>query len=126
MFSWDAELFEYETMNADAAHFAPNCATFSRAREIPIPGVSCPPKPLRSSLHPRGIPEERNKLSKRARLRMDRDTEMATDSARRCIIRHKKGLPFSLEHPGRSIALDLEVPQEHEGSLLHLLSHLHV
>lgn len=104
----DAELFEYETMNADSAHFAPNCATFSRAREIPIPGVSCPPKPLRSSLHPRGIPEERSKLSKRARLRMDRDTEMAADSARRCIIRHKIGLPFSLEHPGRSIALDLE------------------
>ena len=31
-----------------------------------------------------------------------------TGSARRCIVRHKKGLPFSLEHPGRSIALDLE------------------
>ena len=64
----DVELFEYETMNADSAHFAPNCATFSRAREIPIPGVSCPPKPLRRSLHP----EERIKLSKRARFRMDR------------------------------------------------------
>ena len=104
----DVELFDYETMNADLAHFAPNRATFSRAREIPIPGVKNPPKPLRSSEHPRGIPEEVSKLSKRARLRMDRDTEMAEDSARRCLARHKRKLPFSLEHPGRSIALDLE------------------
>ena len=104
----DAELFDYETMNAGLAHFAPNCATFSRAREIPIPGVKNPPKPLRSSEHPKGIPEEVSRLSKRARLRVDRDTEMAEDSARRCLRRHKRKLPFSLEHPGRSIALDLE------------------
>ena len=67
----DVELFDYETMNADLAHFAPNCATFSRAREIPIPGVKNPPKPLRSSEHPRGIPKEVSRLSKRARLRME-------------------------------------------------------
>ena len=35
----DVEPFEYETLNADLAHFAPNCAT-----DIPIKGVEMPPK----------------------------------------------------------------------------------
>ena len=47
-------------------------------------------------------------MSKRARLRLEKDTEMADSAAVTCLKRHKEGKFFSLEHPGRSIALDLE------------------
>ena len=96
-----------EVSRASLSHWAPNCATFSRAREIPIPGVESAPVPLRSSEHPRGIPEELGRMSKRARLRLEKDTEMADGAAVSCLDSHKKGKFFSLEHPGRSIALDL-------------------
>ena len=46
-------------------------------------------------------------MSKRARARLDKDTHMAEDSAARCLARHVAGQRFSLEHPGRSIALEL-------------------
>ena len=48
--------------------------------------------------------KSQSRLSKRARLRLEKDTEMA---ARDCMARHARGDCFSLEHPGRSIALDL-------------------
>ena len=80
------------------AHFAPNCATFSRAAEIPIPGV------VMSLQSPSGAPSTPRNVSNSQR----GHASGWTGSARRCIVRHKKGLPFSLEHPGRSIALDLE------------------
>ena len=48
---------------ADLEHFAPNCATFSRAREIPIPNVSNVPKPLRDESNPTGIPSEVARMS---------------------------------------------------------------
>ena len=35
---------------------APPCGTSSRAREKAIPGISNPPKPLRSEQHPDGLP----------------------------------------------------------------------
>ena len=89
-------------------HFAPNCATFSRAREIPIRNVACPPKPLRSETHPEGIPGEMAKLSKKALKRLKDDTRMAILSAEHCREIHLQGRRFSLEHPGRSIALHLK------------------
>ena len=46
-------------------------------------------------------------MSKKARLRLEKDTCMAVDAAENCIKRHKAGKAFSLEHPGRSIALEL-------------------
>ena len=46
-------------------------------------------------------------MSKKARLRLEKDTCMAVDAAETCIKRHKAGKAFSLEHPGRSIALEL-------------------
>jgi len=88
-------------------HFAPNCATFSRAREIPIRNVANPPKPLRSEVHPEGIPEELQKLSKKALKRLNDDTSMANLSADYCCDIHLQGRKFTLEHPGRSIALNL-------------------
>ena len=103
----DSDELVFELNDSDFAHWAPNCATFSGAREIPIKGVKDPPLPLRSSSHPKGIPSEVARISKRARLRLEKDTEMADMAARDCMARHARGGWFSLEHPGRSIALDL-------------------
>ena len=104
----DSHDLELEVSLSSLSHWAPNCATFSRAREIPIPGVKSPPIPVRSSEFPKGIPDELKKMSKRARLRLEKDTEMADGAAMTCLQRHKGGGSFSLEHPGRSIALDLD------------------
>lgn len=90
------------------SHWAPNCASFSRARERPIPGVKFAPKPLRSTEHPRGIPEVLAKLPKAKRLKLELDTEMAEMAANDCISRSKRGRAFSLEHPRNSIARSLE------------------
>ena len=97
-----------EVMEADLSHFAPNCATFSRAREIPIPNVANPPRPLRSEEFPKGIPSELGKLSKKALKRLEKDTEMADLSAELCLRIHERGGAFSLEHPGNSLALHLD------------------
>ena len=83
---------------ADNQHWAPNCATFSRAREIPVPGAKNAPVPLRSDEFPEGIPDEVNRLSSKARKRLDTDTRMADLAADSCV---------AAEHPGRSIALHL-------------------
>ena len=40
---------------ADAAVWAPDCSTLTRARERPIPGHARPPQPLRSSAEVRGL-----------------------------------------------------------------------
>ena len=97
-----------EVSRSSLSHFAPNCATFSRAREIPIPNVRNPPRPLRSEEFPEGIPSELEKLSKKALKRLEKDTEMANLSAELCMRVHEQGEAFSLEHPGNSIALHLD------------------
>jgi len=89
---------------ADLVHFAPNCATFSRAREIPIPGCSNPPKPLRTETDPEGAGV---KMSVKEKQRVALDTRMAVDAADKCLARLDAGLMFSLEHTGRSLALHL-------------------
>ena len=63
--------FELDDDGSDLAHWAPNCATFSRAREIPIKNVKNPPKPIRSIAHPRGIPEEVRVMTKKQKRRLD-------------------------------------------------------
>ena len=104
----DSEALNEELEESDFSHFAPNCATFSRAREIPIKGVASPPKPVRSENHPCGIPEELSRMSKKSRKRIDLDTEMANLSAQRSLEAHRNGKGFTLEHPGNSIALHLD------------------
>ena len=52
----NAARLDRELELAELAHFAPNCGTFSRARERPIKGVKFPPKPLRSDSFPEGLP----------------------------------------------------------------------
>ena len=37
------------------AHFAPSCGTASKARERKVPGISNPPRPLRSESYPDGL-----------------------------------------------------------------------
>ena len=101
----DAQTHEEEPGASDLSHFAPNCATFSRAREIPIKGVVSPPKPIRSESFPKGIPEELSKMSKKSRKRIDLDTQMADLSALKALEAHSLGRGFTLEHPGNSLAL---------------------
>ena len=69
-----------------------------------IEGVLFPPKPLRSEAFPRGIPDVVNGLKSSKRRKLNDDTEMAELSAEQCIIAHKRGRFFSLEHPFNSIS----------------------
>ena len=103
----DGDLLQSDLDRADNRHWAPNCATFSRAREIPIKGVKNPPRPLRSEEHPEGIPDEVSRLSSKARKRPSLDGQMADMAARDCEKADQEGKGFSLEHPGRSLALHL-------------------
>ena len=96
----DRACLDREDQLAQLMHFAPNCATFSRAREIPLPNVKNPPIPLRSNEFPTGIPSELARLSHKARKRLEADTEMAVMAAERCMARHRAGRLFSLEHRG--------------------------
>jgi len=89
-------------------HWAPNCATFSRAREIPIVGIPNAPRPVRSGEYPMGIPDEVQKMSGKQKARLDCDSKMANLAADDCYSAAELGKPFSLEHPAGSIALELD------------------
>ena len=102
----DSLISELDT--CEIGHWAPNCSTFSRARERPIPGVKFPPLPLRSTSCPRGIPDVLKKLPKGKKRKLDLDTCMAEMAAKDCIRRSKAGKFFSLEHPRNSIARNLD------------------
>ena len=95
-------------------HWAPNCSTFSRARERPIVGVAFSPKPLRDDDNPRGIPSVVLELPPSKRRRLDLDTQMADMAAEDCIASHLAGRYFSLEHPKNSIARRLDSWKELE------------
>ena len=84
---------------ADTQHWAPNCATFSRAREIPVPGAKNAPVPLRSDEFPEGIPDEVSRLSSKARKRLDTDTCMADLAADSCVAADEREKGFTFEHP---------------------------
>ena len=105
---------EHILENTAAVHWAPNCGTFSQARRKPIPGVKHPPVPLRDEEHPYGLPYLSGSRWKSTKARVDRDTKMAVMAARDCLSRHRKGLPFSLEHPANSIARSLDEWKELE------------
>ena len=91
-------------------HWAPNCSTFSRARERPIVGVAFSPKPL----NPRGIPSVVLELPPSKRRRLDLDTQMADMAEEDCIASHLAGRYFCLEHPKNSIARRLDSWKELE------------
>lgn len=104
----DDDRLNRELDEAWLRHRAPNCATFSKAREIPIAGVPNAPRPVRSGAHPLGIPEEVQRMSGKQRARLHCDSRMANMAAEDCIKADEEGKPFSLEHPAGSIALDLD------------------
>ena len=93
-----------ELETARLRHFAPNCSTFSRAREIPIKNVRNPPKPLRDEENPGGIPSELKKMSSKSLKKLEDDTHMADMSAEKALEAHRRGDLFTLEHPRRSLA----------------------
>ena len=104
----NGDFFRDEQEAAEASHWGPNCATFSRARERPIPGVKNPPPQLRSLDEPRGLPFLNQPSWRKTKERVDRDTYMADLAAKSCLRDHRRGKIFSLEHPGNSIALKLD------------------
>ena len=87
---------EQQALAAIVTSWAPNCATFTRARELPIPGAAYSPPPLRSDSHPRGLPGLRGPI----RDRVERDTQMAALAADQCWLAVERGDLFLLEHPG--------------------------
>ena len=104
----DGELLDQCLFLSLLAHFAPNCATFSRAREIPIKGASNAPRPIRSIDHPEGIPGEVQRMTRKQRSRLEADTGMADLSALKCQEALDSGRYFSLEHPEGSLARELK------------------
>ena len=91
-------------------HWGPNCATFSRALEIPIPGARWFPKPCRSIDHPEGLPglEQDDGLPAAKRQRIKDDTAMANMAGSHCGEAVDRGDWASLEHPRGSYAWHLE------------------
>ena len=98
-------------------HWAPNCGTFSRARERPIPGVANPPPPLRSDQFPEGIPEALHSLPASKKRKLDLDTQMADLAASECLKAHRSGRYFTLENPKNSIARKLDTWKRLEGAV---------
>ena len=84
----DSRLLNNELSDSFAAHWAPNCSSFSRAREKPIPGVANPPRPLRSDTYPRAIPSVLVKLPRAKRRKLEADTQMAEMAANDCLSRN--------------------------------------
>ena len=77
----DKSFLDSELSVSLVRHWAPNCSTFSRARERPIPGVRFSPKPLRNDTFPEGIPEVLAKLPASKKRKLDLDTRMANMAA---------------------------------------------
>ena len=87
-------------------HWGPNCATFSRAREIPIPGARWAPVPYRSHDHPEGLPSNSG-LQEHELRRIADDTAMADMAGEHCAEAVDRGDWASLEHPKGSYAWQL-------------------
>ena len=68
------------------------------------------PLPLRSAEYPEGLPRvfdpEHPDFSAKTMERVKNDTFMAQLAAKCCLKAHRSGRAFTLEHPGRSRALD--------------------
>ena len=123
----DSVELEHELDDSSLAHWAPNCATFSRAREIPIKNVANPPRPLRSTEHPAGIPAELCRLSKKSLKRLKDDTRMADMAAENCLRRHRRGQKIHLGAPREiNCPLSSELEEAKRGGRCDgdLLSHL--
>ena len=91
-------------------HWAPDCSTFSRALEKPIPGApeGEGPQPLRTKMHLRGLPTKALNAQfgpRRAKIIIEKlklHNLMAELAAQECIKAVKEGRFFCLENPGGS------------------------
>ena len=84
-------------------HWAPPCGTASRAREKKLSRAlrleGWPePQPLRSEAHPRGLPD----LPHAQRCRVESANTIYDLCAKVCSNCFERGIPFSIENPGRS------------------------
>eukprot|EP00974_Lingulodinium_polyedra_P107091 10367277-Lingulodinium_polyedra.AAC.1 len=92
---------------------APPCGTASRARGIPVAasaraqGVPAPP-PLRSALHPLGLPG----LDARAQTRVEKANDVYRQCARVAQFARERGITFSIENPVRSYFWDIPFVRE--------------
>ena len=85
------------------AHFAPPCGTASRAREKRIPGLpGGGPKPLRSPVHPRGLPDLDSRMPHAGR-RVRAANAIYDWIARAAASLTKRGIPWTLENPHDSL-----------------------
>lgn len=99
-------------MKSAVVHFSPSCKTFTRIREIPIPGASRPPVPLRSEEHPLGLPFLKQDKWVALGRRVADDNSLAIWAIERCMHRAKRKLGFTLEHPGNSYIWELGQAKE--------------
>ena len=96
-------------------HWAPDCATFSRALEKPIPGAPAGggPQPLRSKLHLRGLPVKALNAQfgpRRAQIIIEKlklHNLMAELAAQECLKAVQEGRYFCIENPGNSLLWQL-------------------
>ena len=85
------------------AHFAPPCGTASRARERKIAGIrGGGPPPLRSTLHPEGLPDLEVNLPRASR-KVQAANVIYEFVARACAKLVVRGVPWSLENPHDSL-----------------------
>eukprot|EP00435_Cladocopium_sp_Y103_P049576 s2642_g15.t1 len=92
---------EAESESLVHAHFAPSCGTCSRAREIPVPGLSDKqqPRPLRSDFHPDGLPG----LTERELDRVNSANESYKAMTVLLLLLISLGVSVSIENPRNSI-----------------------
>jgi len=94
---------ELQVAASRMTHFAPNCATLSRARDKPPKGATRWPPRLRSNLHPRGLPQLWTTPTRKGEgERVEKDNCMVDWAIEECIKAAKEGRGFSLESPLRA------------------------
>ena len=106
----NAERLQRQAAMTLVQQWAPDCSTFSRALERPIPGApeGKGPMPLRSKLHPRGLPWKTLLETfgpKKARViqeKLELHNFMAVTAAKECIKAVKEGRYVCIENPGNS------------------------
>ena len=81
-----------DARTSSVSHWGPNCATFTRAREIEMPGVPNAPKPLRSNAYPEGLPEVLDQARHNAHGKNHQKSAA-------CDRRHRHGEPCSRRMP---------------------------
>ena len=79
-------------------HMGPPCGTASRAREIPIPGSTNAPRPLRSAAFPDGL----SGLSDVEQLRIEQSNLLYAAVEQIVVVCLKFGILFSVENPTNS------------------------